>query len=150
VNNEPDAPGDRDEQNEEGSSDQGEPAKRGSVFRMSGPSLDAFAAVQRNIASMDFSAVRAGQRAFQHAGAFKTIIEAQEAITKNFARSIDFSGIAATRKAIVDAGFAGRAMAAQKQWAQTLANSLDFSALSRAASSSAALDEWARSRARLQ
>lgn len=140
-------PGDPDEENEDGASDQEEPAESGPVFRGSVPSLDAFAAIQRTLASIDFSAIQAAQRAFEQAGAFPKIIEAQEAIARNFARSIDFSGIAATHKAIVDAGVAAQATAAQKQWAESLAKSIDFSALNRAVSSSAALDEWARTSA---
>jgi hypothetical protein len=147
VNNDPEVPGDPDEQNEVGTSDRGEPAESGSVFRASIPSLDAFAAIQRSLASIDFSAVQAAQRAFEHTGALKKIIEAQEAIAKDFARSIDFSGIAATHKAIVDAGLAMQAVGAQKQWADSLAKSLDFAALNRAVSSSAALHEWTRTSA---
>ncbi|MDP9419521.1 MAG: hypothetical protein M3P53_05135 [Actinomycetota bacterium] len=147
MNDDPEAPGDRDEENEEETSDQGEPAERGPVFRGSVPSLDAFAAIQRSLASIDFSAIQAAQRAFEQAGAFKKVIEAQEAIAKNFARSIDFSGIAAAHQEIVDAGVPAQAMAAQKQWAESLAKSVDFSALNRAVSSSAALDEWARTSA---
>lgn len=144
VNDDPEVPGDPDEESEHGTSDQGEPAERGPVLRRPVPSLDAFAAIQRSLASIDFSAIQAAQRTFEQAGAFKRIIEAQEAIAKNFARSIDFSRIAATHKAIVDTGVATQAMVAQKQWAEALANSVDFSALNRAVSSSAALDEWAR------
>lgn len=39
----------------------------------------------------------------EQADAFKKIIEAQELITANFARSIDFSGISAAHQAIVEA-----------------------------------------------
>ncbi|HUW32904.1 MAG TPA: hypothetical protein VM223_14955, partial [Planctomycetota bacterium] len=150
MNNDPEVPGDPEAQNKLGNSDQGEPAERGSVFRALIPSLDAFAAIQRSLASIDFSAVQAVQaarRSFEHTGALKKIIEAQEAIAKDFARSIDFSGIAATHKAIVDAGLAAQAVGAQKQWADSLAKSLDFAALNRAVSSSAALHEWARTSA---
>ncbi len=147
MNDDPEVPGDPDKQDEEGTSDQGEPVESDSVFRSSVPSLDAFASIQRSLASIDFSAIQAAQRALEQAGAFKKIIEAQETIAKNFARSIDFSGIAATHKAIVDAMLAAQAVAAQKQWAESLAKSLDFSALDRAVSSSAALDEWARTSA---
>lgn len=144
MSDDPETPGDPDKENEDETSDQGQPAERGPVVGGSVPSLDAFAAIQRSLASIDFSAVRAAQRAVEEAGAFKKIIEVQDAIAKNFARSIDFSRIAATHRAIVDAGLAGQAMAAQKQWAETLAKAIDFSALNRAVSSSAALDEWAR------
>jgi hypothetical protein len=143
----PEPQGDHGAENEEGTPDQGEPAERGPVFRTSSPSLDAFAAIQRSLASIDFSAVQAAQRAFEQADAFKKIIETQEAIAKNFAGSIDFSGIASTHKAIVDAGAAVPATVAQQKWAESLAKSVDFSALNRAVSSSAALDEWARTSA---
>ncbi|HUV57759.1 MAG TPA: hypothetical protein VMV96_03015 [Acidimicrobiales bacterium] len=145
--NDPEVPGDPEEQNKLETSDQDEPAERGSVFRASIPSLDAFAAIQRNLAFIDFSAVQAAQRSFEHTGVLKKITEAQEAIAKDFARSINFSGIAATHKAIVDAGLAAQAMGSQKQWADSLAKSLDFAALNRAVSSSAALHEWARTSA---
>jgi hypothetical protein len=147
MSDDPEMPDDPDEENKEGASDQEEPAESGPVFRGSLPSLDAFAAIQRSLASIDFSAIEAAQRAIEQTGAFAKIIEAQEAIAKNFARSIDFSGIAATHKAIADAGVAAQAMTAQHQWAESLAKSLDFAALNRAVASSAALDEWARTSA---
>lgn len=143
MSDDPEVPGGLDEENEEEPPDQAEPIQHGPVSRGSVPSLDAFAAIQRNLASIDFSAIRAAQRALEQGGVFQKIVEAQEEITKNFARSIDFSGIAATHKAIVDFGGA-QATAAQKQWAESLAKSVDFSALVRAVSSFAALDEWAQ------
>lgn len=143
MSDDPEMPGGPDEENEEEPLDQAEPTEHGPVYRGSVPSLEAFAAIQRNLASIDFSAIRAAQRALERGGVFQKIVEAQEEIAKNFARSIDFSGIAATHKAIVDFGGA-QAVAAQKQWAESLATSVDFSALNRAVSSSAALDEWAR------
>jgi hypothetical protein len=147
VIDDPEIPGDPDEGHEEGIFDQGGPGEGGPTLFASIPSLDAFAAIQRSLASIDFSAIQAAQRAVEQAGVFKKVIEVQEAIAGNFARSIDFSGIAATHKAIVDAGVATQAMAAQKQWAESLAKSIDLSALHRAISSSAALDEWARTSA---
>lgn len=144
MNDEPEVPRDPDEDSEEGTSDPGEPAERGPVVRRSVPSLEAFAAIQRTLASIDFSAIQAAQRAIEQVGAVKKIVDAHEAIANSFAGSIDFSGIAATHRAIVDAGIAAPAMAAQKQWAESLARSIDFSALDRAVSSSAALDDWAR------
>lgn len=108
------------------------------------PSLEAFASIQRSLAGIDFSAVRAAQRAIEQSGPFKQIVEAQNAIAKNFARSIDFTGIAAALKGITEGGVAVQAMAAQRQWAETLAKSIDFSALNSAVASSAALDSLAR------
>lgn len=120
MNGDPELPDHQHEENEEGVSDPGEPVEAGTVFRGSVPSLDAFAGIHPSLASIDFTAIQAAQRAFEQAGAFKKIIEAQEAIAKDFARSIDFSGLAATHKAIVDAGGATQAMAAQKQWGEYL------------------------------
>ncbi len=147
VNDDPEPRGDQEKESEEETSDQEEPADRGIAFGGPVPSLEAFAAAQRSLASFDFSAIQAAQRALERADSFKTIIETQEAIAKNFARSIDFSSIAVTHKAIVDVGVTAQAMAAQAQWADSLAKSIDFSALNRAVSSSAALDQWARSSA---
>ncbi|MPZ52859.1 MAG: hypothetical protein GEU79_09020 [Acidimicrobiia bacterium] len=64
------------------------------------PSLVAFSSVQRMLASMDFSAIHAARRAINVTDAFKEIVEAQDAIAENFARSLDFSRIAATHKAL--------------------------------------------------
>ncbi|HEV2810357.1 MAG TPA: hypothetical protein VGV93_08190, partial [Acidimicrobiales bacterium] len=50
VYDDPEMPGDPDEESEEGTSDQGEPAERGPIFPGSVPSLDAFATIQRSLA----------------------------------------------------------------------------------------------------
>lgn len=144
MSDDPAIPGDSGEETEEGASDRKEPTERGPVIRSPVPSLDAFAAIQRQLASIDFSAVRAAQRTLEQAGAFEKIVEARDAIAENFSRSIDFSAIAEAHRAIAESGAAAQAMAAQKQWAESLASSIDFSALNSAVSSSAALDEWAR------
>jgi len=115
MSDDPEVPGGPDE---EEAPDQAEPIEHGPASRGSVPSLGAFAAIQRNLASIDFSAIRAAQHALEQGGVFQKIVEAQEEIAKNFARSIDFSGIAATHKAIVDFGGA-QAVAAQKQWAES-------------------------------
>ncbi len=65
MNDDPEAPRDPDAENEEGTSGQGKLAERGPIFRWSVQSLDAFAAIQRSLASLDFSAIQAAQRAFE-------------------------------------------------------------------------------------
>ncbi|MGE0881343.1 MAG: hypothetical protein AB7L13_24420 [Acidimicrobiia bacterium] len=110
-------------------------------------SLDAFASIQRSLAGVDFSAIRAAQRAVEQSGALRKFLEAQSAVVENFARSIDFTGIATALKGIADTGAAAQAMAAQRQWAEALAQSIDFSALNSAVASSAALDSLARTNA---
>lgn len=64
------------------------------------PSLNAFPSIQRLLASIDFSAIQAAQRAIDRTGKFKKIAEAQDEITESFARSLDFSRIVATHKAL--------------------------------------------------
>ncbi len=144
MTDDPEIPDEPDEANEQETS-RGEEASpdRGSAFRGSAPSLDAFSSIQRYLASIDFSAIHAAQRAIEQAGTFKRIAEAQDAIARNFARSLDFKNIATTHRALIDAGAAAHAMAAQKQWAESLAESIDFPALNRAVAASAALDSWA-------
>lgn len=119
------------------------PPGRGLGPLASMPSLDAFAAVQRQIASIDFSAISAALRAVERSGVLK-IIDAQDAIVKNFARSVDFSRLTDTYRTIIDSGLAAQAMAAQQQWAESLARSIDFTALNNAVAASAALDSYAR------
>ena len=147
MNDDPEISGNPAEENEEGTSDQGEPAERGPGISGPAPSLEAFAAIQRRLASVQFSAIVDAERAFKQGGAFKEFAEAQEAIIRNFASSFDFSGIAATHKSIVDAGVAAPAIERLKQWAESLAKSIDFAALNGAVSSSAGLDAWARTSA---
>jgi hypothetical protein len=131
-----------DEDGDEGEDERPETGAR--VDRADAPSLDAFASIQRSLAGIDFSAIRAAQRAIEQSGAFKQILDAQNTIAKNFARSIDFTGIAAALKEITEAGATAQATVAQTQWAETLARSIDFSALDGAVASSAALDSLAR------
>lgn len=144
MSNDPELPDESNGANEEEPAPDGEGAAgAGPVFRGSGRSLDAFASIQRLLASIDFSAIRAAQRAIDQTETLRKVVETQGVIAENFARSLDFSRIAATYKALVDTGSTAQAMAAQKQWADSLAKSVDFSALSRAVASSAALDSWA-------
>lgn len=122
-------------------------AEPGPIFGGPVRSLDAFASIQRLLASIDFSAVQAAQRVIGQTETIRKVVEAQDVIAENFARSLDFSRIAATHKALVDTGATAQAMAAQKRWADSLAKSIDFSALNRAVASSAVLDSWARTSA---
>jgi len=120
------------------------PVERGPAVRGSVRSLDAFAAIQRHLVSLDFSAIHAAQRAIGQAGTLQKIVDAQDAIAKNLARSVDFSHLAEIHRALIDAGVTAQAVAAQQRWAESLAKSIDFSALNRALMSSAALDSLAR------
>lgn len=121
------------------------PPDRDPVERAGLPSLNHFSAVQRHLASFDFSAVHAAQRAIKQADVFKKVMEAQDAIASAFARSIDFSRLIDTYRAVIGAGAVSQARAAQQRWAESLAKSIDYSALSDALTSSAALDSFLRS-----
>jgi hypothetical protein len=103
--------------------------------------LEAFSALQRQLAAIDFTALTAAQHAIAQATAFKIpqIFAAQDAVAKHFAQTIDFSRLASTHKALIDAGALNAAMTAQTQWAASLAKSVDFSALNQAIVSSTAL-----------
>lgn len=90
----------------------GGPTLSGSV-----PSLDAFASIQRSLASIDFSATQAAQRALTGIGPLKRIVETQEAIASHFARSLDFSRIARTLNAFAQTAATAHAKTVQKQWA---------------------------------
>jgi len=145
VTDDPDPPDEPDEASEGEASAGEEPsAEIVPALRGSAPSLEAFAAIQRHLASFDFSAIHAAQRAIEQAGTFQKIVDVQDAIAKNFARSVDFSRLAETHKALIDAGVTTQAMAAQQRWAESLAKSIDFSALNKALVSSAALDSFTR------
>ena len=102
--------------------------------------LDAFAAIQRQFAAVDLTALTAAQQAINQATAIRIshIVAAHDASVRNFARSFDFSGIAAAHKSAIDAG-ALRAAAVEKQWANSLSRAIDLSALHDAVASSAAL-----------
>ena len=137
----PDEPGVENEG--EDSAGEEQPAKRGPGPRFSMPSLDAFAAIQRHIAFIDFPAINAAQRLFDQSGIAKAL-EAQDAIAKHFARSVDFARLTETHRRILDSGLVGHAQAAQRQWAESLARSIDFTALNNAVAASAALDSYTR------
>jgi hypothetical protein len=64
VTDDPGVPDETDDANEdETSRDEDAWTNRGPAFRGSVPSLDAFASIQRYLASIDFSAIHAAQRA---------------------------------------------------------------------------------------
>lgn len=126
------------------SADEELPERTHPVVRGSMPSLDAFVKIQRHLASIDFSAIRAAQHAIQQADAFQKIIATQDAIAKSFAQSVDFSRLTEAHHALTETGVTVQAMAAQQRWAESLANSIDLTALNNALASSAALDSFAR------
>jgi hypothetical protein len=135
-----DAPGaPREEEPSEG--DDTSPSSPGS--RASDPfrGLDAFSAIQRELAAVDFTALTAAQRAIEQATAFKIpeILAAQDAVAKHFAGSIDFSRLASTHNALINAGALSAATAARTKWADSLAKAVDFTALRDAVVSSTAL-----------
>jgi hypothetical protein len=103
--------------------------------------LEAFSALQRQLAVIDFTALTAARHAIAQATAFKIpqILAAQDAIANHFAQTVDFSRLASTHKALIDAGALNAASTAQTQWASSLAKSVDFSALNQAVASIAAL-----------
>jgi hypothetical protein len=67
----PDEPGDENEGEDSAAEEQ--PAERGPGPRFSLPSLDAFAAIQRHIAFIDFPAINAAQRLFDHSSIAKAL-----------------------------------------------------------------------------
>jgi hypothetical protein len=135
---------DHENEREDGSStEEKQPIERALGPLVSMPSLDAFAAVQRHIASIDFSAINAARRAMEQSGIFK-VIEAHDAIAKHFARSVDFSHLTDTYRMIIDSGLAAQAKAAQQQWAESLARSINFTALSDAVAATSALASYTR------
>ncbi|MEY2422816.1 MAG: hypothetical protein QOI95_2883 [Acidimicrobiaceae bacterium] len=102
------------------------------VFR----NLEAFSSLQRHIARLDLSAVRAMQQAASQALApsaeMQQFADMQKELFADIGRSIDLSGV---QNVFRDAQAAvGRAAVAdmQKTWAETLANSTDMSALTAA------------------
>jgi hypothetical protein len=96
--------------------------------------VEAFRSLQRHIAGLDLSAVRAAQRAIESAFSsvnIAAIVAAQDTIVRNIARSIDFSGLQAAGKALAATADLTAATETQR-WAQTIAASIDLSALRRA------------------
>lgn len=109
MNDDAELPGEPDEEDEEATSDQGDSAERGPVVRWSVSFLDDFAAIQRSLASIDFSALN---RAVLSSAALeewaRTSVEFNESLRKQtefFARipegiafklpAIDISGLLA-------------------------------------------------------
>jgi hypothetical protein len=97
--------------------------------------VEAFRSLQRHIAGLDLSAVRAAQRAVESALSsvnIAAIVAAQDTIARYIAQSLDFSGLQAAGKALAAAANLTAAPEAQQRWAQTIAASIDLSALRRA------------------
>jgi len=114
-------------------------------FRL--PALDAFASIQRQLAAIDLSAVRAAQRAIAESEAFRLpeVWAAQDLVAKHFAQSVDFSRLTDAHKVINNASAVTSAFAAQRQWADALAKSIRLPALEDALASSAALAAFTKS-----
>lgn len=129
-----------------GAPDDASPPAGGPSSNDASAPLDDFLAAQRSLASMDFLAIQAAQRFSLETDALRKIVEAQEAIAKEFSRSFDFTHITEALNALTDTGVT-EAIAAQKKWADSLSASIDFPALGRAVAASAKLDEWARTSA---
>ena len=106
--------------------------------------LDAYASIQRHLAAVDFTALRAAQRTIERATAFQipSIIAAQDAVAKSFARSIDFTRLATAHRSLTETSVLQVAAAAQRQWTDSLSSAVDFSALRDAVASSAALSAF--------
>lgn len=106
--------------------------------------LDAFAAIQRQLAAADFTALTTAQRAIEAATPIQipSIVGAQDAVAKSFGRSVDFSHLAETYRSLMDVSARTVAVAAQKQWAESLGKAINFSALRDAIASSAALTDF--------
>jgi len=115
------------------------------------PALDAFSSIQRQLAVIDFSAVRAAQGAFDQSAALRIreVLAAQDLVAKHFAQSIDFSHLKAAYKAISDTSAIANVFAAQKQWAHSLVRSIHFPALEDALASSVAFTAFRESNAAL-
>lgn len=115
------------------------------------PALGAFADIQRQLAAIEFPAVRAAQRAIEQSAVFRLpeVWAAQDLVAKHFAQSIDFSHLTHAYKAISDAAAISGAVATQKQWADSLAKSIHFPALENALASSAALAAFTENNAAL-
>ena len=114
-------------------------------FRL--PALDAFASIQRQLAAIDLSAVRAAQRAIAESAAFRLpeVWAAQDQVATHFAQSVDFSRLTDAHKVINEASGFTSAFAAQQQWADALAKSIRLPALEAALASSAALAAFTKS-----
>src|SRR5205085_2318372 len=68
----------------------------GIVFRV--PAFDVLPAIQRYIASIDFTAVRAAQQVVKESDAFRRLADAHNAIMSSFAHSIDFTRLTETQE----------------------------------------------------
>lgn len=103
--------------------------------------LNAFSALQRQLAAFDFTALTGAQHSIEQATVFRipAILAAQNVVAKNFAQSIDFVRLSATHKALIDTRALDVAVGAQTKWAESLSAAVAFPALHDAIASSAAL-----------
>ena len=109
--------------------------------------LSGFALIQRSLASIDFSAIQAAQRALDNQGLGK-LAETQRTIAESFAKSIDFGVVADAQRT-----FAKSVLPAEEvrlQWAEVLSKSIDFSAISDAMQQSTGLETFLRDSAAFQ
>lgn len=115
------------------------------------PALDAFSSIQRQLAAIDFTSVRAAQRGFDQSAAFRIreVVTVQDLVAKHFAQSIDFSRLTAAFKVITDTSAITNIFAAQTKWADSLVKAIHFPALEGALASSAAFATFMESNAAL-
>ena len=123
-----------------GPPDDGSVEGRRPYRRKSLSGLEAFAALQRNLAVTNFSALAATQRAIEQSARLPDFAAAQDAIAKSFARSIDFASLTATLKTLDEA--AERTAAVVEQWSDSLRTAINLSALRDALEASASLVEF--------
>lgn len=135
----PDGPNDPEEDDAPSGEGRGPAPRLPLQFRL--PALNAFASIQRQLAAIDLSAVRAAQRAVAESPVVRLpeVWAAQDLVAKHFAQSVDFSRLTGAHKVINDVSVATSAVAAQQQWADALATSIQLPALEGALAASAAL-----------
>jgi hypothetical protein len=102
--------------------------------------LEAFSALQRDLAAIDLSGFAAAeQNIAQIQFKIPELFATGDAIARHFANTIDFSQLAATHRALIGDGALSTAANTQSEWAKALAESVNFSALNEALASSATL-----------
>lgn len=109
--------------------------------------LSAFASLQRSLASIDFCAIQAAQRALGDQE-MRKLAETQRVIANSFARSIDFGAVADAQKALARSVFPAEKV--RLQWAEALSKSIDFTSISDAIQQSTGLDTFLRDSAGFQ
>ena len=105
--------------------------------------IRAFAAAQRNLAAVDFSAWRDVQRTFagQHTALIEQVAAAQTTLLANFAKSIDFSRIAEVARASLGTPSIVAAVASTREWTKTLSSAFNPPSLSTAVATSGMLGQ---------